>query len=175
MFFEIEKAGTVTIPHMKGYRELTCYSDLSSFGRRDRYTKIVVTIPESLLKKVDDKLVLRDWRPYEESFSTELARRIAPKWRSRSYGIIPGNFLFKEGTFHFIGESKPFSKQSDSVLFYADGMMKGYAGPKGATTFRFGDSEFYGIVLPLGSIMPHRSIQYLRECMEMDLKRYLAI
>ena len=175
--FAISDVGHVSIPAGRNdLRDMTVYSELGAFGRRDRYTKIIVTIPRRMLKKADDKLFLANWAQYGEWFSEEVARRVVPNWRKRAYGIIPGNYYYDgDGSFHFIAEPKPYERQSDSLLFYADCPMKGYAGPKGATTFRFGNSEFYGIILPVGSIFTNRSIPEVRNMIENGLKDILLI
>ena len=173
--FAITDAGTVTVPTTrKDSRELATSSMVTNFGQRDHFSEIFVTIPSCFLKTVNGKEVLPDWKPYEEWFSTELAKRVVPHWKNSSFGIIPGNFFYDRGAFCFAGEPESNMEKVDSLLLYSNVSMKGYAGIHGVTTFRFGRSDYYGIVLPLNSIMQYKTTIELRAMIKNGLKEIFA-
>lgn len=174
--FDISKSGFVTIPDGNpGYRELTTYSEVTSFAQRERFKKIVVTIPERLLTIMGDKAFLPDWKPYKEEFSTSIAKMVAPAWGKRAFGFIPGDFQYDaDAVLHFYGELEPSKNGTDALLFYADASMKGYAGTHGATSFRFGTSNFYGIILPLNYVTAKKTVCELRSTMEKSLRQVIA-
>ncbi len=174
--FCLNEAGSVSIPvGKKDFRELATSSYVTAFGQRERYKRIVIEIPERLLKTEGEKTFLIDWKPYNDDLCTGIARRAAPKWGQRTFGMIPGTFFHdSEGTLRFIGELNPFQKCTDAILFYADASMKGYSGANGLTSFRFGNSNFYGIILPLNYLPTQMTIPQLRMTMEKSIKEIFA-
>ena len=161
------------------------YGNISSFSRRERVGDIHLTVPTALLKDDDSYGVLTEYPsmlwPYGEYFRLKIGQAIFHRdWQKYSFGIIPGNYHFKNGDLFFDGILNPTSLRTSSILVFADASMISYAGEHGLITFNFGNTGLYGLILPFnyligeGRVFVDGSVESLCRIMNHGLNAYQA-
>jgi len=166
--------------------ELTTRGEVKSFGTRDRVGQVKLIIPNSTILHPDghefwplDCEGYGGHHPYGKVVTEGIAYSVFhAKWKEHRFGIVPGNFHFGNGGVCFRVELDPSHGDSWSVLFYSDASMKHYAGVNELSSFNFGDTGLYGLLLPMNYLIePHRTfvgrdIFWLRDQMSEGLVKY---
>lgn len=167
---------------VSGGFDLMTEGEISSFGCRDRVEKIHLDIPSVLLPDIGGDVIWPLGSSVRKPYGRELTKRIAASvfhkdFDDTAYGIIPGKYYFEDGGIRFEAELDPLMDSVEAVLFYANRNMKSHASPNGLTCFNFGDTGFYGLVLPISRLVDihaGNSIMSIRTSMAISLSNYLT-
>lgn len=148
-------------------------------GRRDFTGDVKIQITPAILRLAKNHNLFEN-RLYGKEVSDKIAAAIFHRnFRSRNYGLLAGESMFHGDDLYFTVDTKPETNNVNSVLFYSDASLIGFAGINGLTCFTYKTGKLYGVIVPLyllekNQVFAGKSLQLVRINMEKYANHFIC-
>ena len=152
---------------------------IKTSGRYDFISNVRINIPAAFASKVRarDHAALFA-KLYGQESADKIAASVFHRAKNHNYGMLTGEYKFVNDVLCFDVNPMVETGNANSILFYSDASLVGYAGNEGLTCFTHKPSKLCGVILSFNQlereqVFAGRSMRSVRTNMENNVLRLL--